>query len=170
MQNPRALPILIIVALLIVAGIVLVFSFGPAALGPVSEAPPQDLVEDLRQDISSGTKMELAYPLKSVFSVGESFSATLGLSNTLDHAEAFTIEITQTSGPENGPTISYQRSTGILQPGASFFTDITFTTTNAEPGSYLYDITAFITESGDTYAQKTIAFTLTGTGTLGSVE
>jgi hypothetical protein len=164
MQNPRALLTLIIVAVLIVAGIVVVLSFHSISINQVTEAPPNEIVEDLRQDISAGIKMELAYPLKSVFSVGDVFKATLGISNTLDQPTDFQITVTKRAGLE-GVIVHSPSSTGTLQPGDSFFGDITFSTAGAEPGSYHYDITAQVTESEDIYEQKTIAFTL-----MGSVE
>lgn len=80
-------------------------------------------------------------PLRTIFSKGEAFEATLGVINLLDENTNFFIEIIQVSGPEEGPLFIYRKETGSLSPGDSTLIDIGVNTYPDTPeGIYSYSI------------------------------
>jgi hypothetical protein len=146
MAIPKTPFVIIIVVFAFVAGFVAILSMNPGEYGGIvqveSENKPSDEGLDLlRSNLASGDRISLAFPYKTIYPAGESFTASLGIINRWDSQMNFYLEINQDTVAEDGPSISYEKETGLLNPGESKILNVgMLSSSNTPQGIYGYII------------------------------
>ena len=144
MAIPRAPLVVIVLAFTAVAALAFVVSLNPAIFGSIvnvksADKATQEATDTMAEKLDSGSRMEIAFPRRTLYSPGDTFSATLGISNRFDAEKRFYINLIQETGPEGGPVFMYNKDTGLLAPGESKISDIgvvTYSSTSTGPYSY----------------------------------
>jgi hypothetical protein len=138
--------LIIVITFASVIGVAALISSNPAIFGGLVQVrsgnvASEEGIDILIGELASGDRIGLAFPPKTIYTAGDSFTPSLGIMNNLDSESVFYLEIVQDSGPEGGPVISHARDSGSLMPGESRVADISIISSPQTPrGIYGYAI------------------------------
>lgn len=169
MAIPKTPFIIIVIVFAIVAGFVAILSMSPGEYGGIvqveSENKPSDeSIDLLKGNLVTGDRIAMAFPFKTIYQAGESFTANIGVINRRDSEQNFYLEINQEAGPQEGPSISHVKETVLLSPGESEILDVSMLSSSSTPsGIYSYVVLVCIKqlcsqESPDLYSSARFSF------------
>jgi hypothetical protein len=161
--------IIIVIVFAIVAGFVAISSMSPGEYGGIVQVesennPSDESIDLLKGNLVTGDRIAMAFPFKTIYQAGESFTANIGIINRWDSEQNFYLEINQEAEQDGGPSISHDKETGLLQPGGSKILDIgMLSSSNTPQGTYSYVVLVCTKqpcslESPDLYSSARFSF------------
>lgn len=164
---PRPFMILITIIILSVSVLAIILITNPQGLpgmmGP-DYVPGQESKDWAISELESGSGMELSFPLRTIYSPGDSFRVTMTMRNQFHEERTFYMDIIQESGPM-GITPSFNELVGTLDPGETTTRNLEVVTLPTSPtGVYLYTVVACsdgpCADGREPYSQGKIVFRL----------